>query len=342
MFKQSLCIGFISLAVLGQTPIVMAIAIDQVPNPRKTNGTWVSDTANLLTEDTKAKLNRMISTLEAKNGSEIAVVTVPDTSPSQSPKEFSTKLFNYWKIGKRGRNNGLLLLVSKSDRRVEIETGTGIVTQLPNSKIKTILQETIIPQLKQGKFNEGILNGTQIIVAKLGDPIFVPPSPSAAKPTEINSNSDSKGVDFVKFFTISGSEEVDFVKLFATILLLIAGLDLYKQAQMKYTDKNRSSSSSKSKSNSDSSNSDATDSSSSFSSSNSDATDSSSFSSSGISSSFSSSDISSSDFGGGSSSDFGGGSSSDFGGGSSSDFGGGSSDFGGGSSDFGGGSGGSW
>jgi uncharacterized protein len=52
--------------------------------------------ANLLNPQTQAKLNQMISKLEAENGTEIAVVTVPDTAPAPSPKQFATKLFNYW------------------------------------------------------------------------------------------------------------------------------------------------------------------------------------------------------------------------------------------------------
>ncbi|MBW4506453.1 MAG: TPM domain-containing protein [Scytonematopsis contorta HA4267-MV1] len=144
MMKQVLCTVFVSSVIFSQASPILAISIEQVPNPRRTNATWVSDTANILSSDTETRLNRMISELEAKNGSEIAVVTVPETAPSASPKEFATKLFNHWGIGKRGKNNGVLFLISKGDRRVEIETGTGLVTVLPNSKVSSITALTAV------------------------------------------------------------------------------------------------------------------------------------------------------------------------------------------------------
>jgi uncharacterized protein len=89
MLKQFLLIALISFLVFSHSPRVWAIAIEQVPNPRKINGTGVSDTAGLLATEDKAQLDRLISALEAKNGSEIAVVTVPDTSiDSSSSSDF--------------------------------------------------------------------------------------------------------------------------------------------------------------------------------------------------------------------------------------------------------------
>ncbi|MBE9045629.1 TPM domain-containing protein [Pleurocapsales cyanobacterium LEGE 10410] len=71
--------------------------------------------ASILKEETESHLNKTISRLESKNGVEIAVVTVPETSPEPSPKAFATKLFNYWGIGKAEENNGILMpTVSKN------------------------------------------------------------------------------------------------------------------------------------------------------------------------------------------------------------------------------------
>jgi uncharacterized protein len=116
-----LCFSAIAFPVTSQ-----AITVQEVPNPRQVNNTWVTDKANILSDSTETQLNQMISDLEAKNGSEIAVVTVPDTKPSATPKAFATELFNFWGIGKKGKNNGVLLLISSGERRVQIETGSGI------------------------------------------------------------------------------------------------------------------------------------------------------------------------------------------------------------------------
>jgi uncharacterized protein len=112
----------------------------------------------------------MIAQLEHKNGTEIAVVTVPETQPADSPKQFATTLFNYWGIGKKGKNNGVLFLISKGDHRVEIETGYGIEPILPDAKVGNIIDTQITPRFKQGDFNGGTLAGTKAVVVAIEAP----------------------------------------------------------------------------------------------------------------------------------------------------------------------------
>ncbi|MGB7415695.1 MAG: TPM domain-containing protein [Thermosynechococcaceae cyanobacterium] len=123
--------------------------------------------ANILSAPTELKLNQMISKLEAENSSEIAVVTVPETVPSKSPKTFATQLFNTWGIDKKGKDNGVLFLISKGDRRVEIETGYGIESILPNTEVKQLIDSQILPSLKQDNFDQGVLLGTTALVTAL-------------------------------------------------------------------------------------------------------------------------------------------------------------------------------
>jgi uncharacterized protein len=144
-----------------------ALTVKEVPNPRQTRGEWVTDMAGILKPETETKLNQMIDQLESKNGSEIGVVTVPETTPSASPKVFATELFNYWKIGKKGQDNGVLFLISVRDRRVEIETGYGVEGILPDAKVGQIINTQITPKFKQKDFDGGTLAGTQAIAAIL-------------------------------------------------------------------------------------------------------------------------------------------------------------------------------
>jgi uncharacterized membrane protein YgcG len=145
----------------------LAVDVKDVPNPRQMNGTWVTDMAQMLDERTEAQLNSTIAQLERKNGTEIAVVTVPETAPAASPKEFTTKLFNYWGIGKKGKDNGVLFLISQNERRVEIETGYGIEPILPDAKVGNIIDTQILPRFKQSDFNGGTLAGTKALVVAL-------------------------------------------------------------------------------------------------------------------------------------------------------------------------------
>ncbi|WP_258003594.1 MULTISPECIES: TPM domain-containing protein [Fischerella] len=77
---------FISSAILLYPLSSLAVTVQEVPNPRKQNGGWVSDMAGILSNQTEAQINQIISQLEAKNGTEMAVVTVPETAPASSPK----------------------------------------------------------------------------------------------------------------------------------------------------------------------------------------------------------------------------------------------------------------
>jgi uncharacterized protein len=161
-----LCFSAIAFPVTSQ-----AITVQEVPNPRQVNNTWVTDKANILSDRTETQLNQMISDLEAKNGSEIAVVTVPDTKPSATPKAFATELFNFWGIGKKGKNNGVLLLISSGERRVQIETGSGIQSILPDAKAVGIIETEITPRFKQQDFDGGTLGGTKALVNVLQTPM---------------------------------------------------------------------------------------------------------------------------------------------------------------------------
>ena len=148
-----------------------ALTVKDVPNPRQQNGGWVTDMVDMLSPQAETKLNQMISDLEKENGTEIAVVTVPTTKTSDTPKQFTTELFNTWGIGKKGQDNGVLFLISKGDRRTEIETGYGIESILTDAKVGNIIRQKVTPQFKQGNFEAGILAGTKSLIQELGGDI---------------------------------------------------------------------------------------------------------------------------------------------------------------------------
>ncbi|MEP6528894.1 TPM domain-containing protein [Microcoleus vaginatus ZQ-A3] len=168
--KQIICSSLLCFSAMAFPLTSQAITVQEVPNPRQVNNTWVTDNANILSDRTETQLNQMISDLEAKNGSEIAVVTVPDTKPSATPKAFATELFNSWGIGKKGKNNGVLLLISSGESRVQIETGSGIQSILPDAKVVKIIKTEIRPRFKQQDLDGGTLAGTKALVNVLQTP----------------------------------------------------------------------------------------------------------------------------------------------------------------------------
>lgn len=167
--------------ILTYSASALAVPIEEIPNPRQGYGGWVTDSAQILNSETKITLNQIISRFEKDNGTEIAIVTVPDTSPSKTPKQYATSLFNYWGIGKQGIDNGVLFLVSKGDRRVEIETGRGIQSKLSNFSAKKIIQQNVLPYFRQDNFSTGTLSGTLELIRVLKEqPDSTPPHSSAS------------------------------------------------------------------------------------------------------------------------------------------------------------------
>jgi uncharacterized protein len=161
-----------AIILIGVSPLILpslanAIPIEQIPNLNQQAGLWVSDRANLLSPQGIKQISDDIAKLEAETSAEIAVVTVPDTVPYPTPKAYTTKLFNRWKIGKKDRDNGVLILVSLKDRRVEIETGYGVQGFLSNAQVKNIIHTYMIPSFKKGNYEEGIRAGTTVIIGYL-------------------------------------------------------------------------------------------------------------------------------------------------------------------------------
>ncbi|OYQ64778.1 hypothetical protein B9G53_10080 [Pseudanabaena sp. SR411] len=169
-----ICLIFLLWSVLLPTAPLHAIPISDIPNPRKLNGTWVSDVANILSVETESRLNQRISQLAANNSSEIAVVTVPDTIPSATVKAYATELFNTWGIGKRGIDNGVLFLIAVNERRIEIETGRGVLAYISDRQVKQIIEDLITPEFKRQNYDRGIINGVEEIAGRLEKINFYP------------------------------------------------------------------------------------------------------------------------------------------------------------------------
>ena len=167
LLKHTAAVSFIGATVLSTSFTTKALTVEEVINPRQDNGGWVTDMADILSYRTETELNNLITNSEKSNRTEIAVVTVPETTPADSPKTFATTLFNYWGIGKAESDNGVLFLVSLGDNRVEIETGYGIEDILTDAEVAKIIDTKITPQYKHGNLDRGTLDGTEALISSL-------------------------------------------------------------------------------------------------------------------------------------------------------------------------------
>jgi len=123
---------------------------------------WVNDFANVIDKGNTDKLNSLIEEVEQKTSTEIAVVTINSIAPYDE-KEYARILFDNWKPGKKGKDNGILVLLAVKERRWRIETGYGVEGILPDGLCGEIGRNYMLPYFKEGKYGEGLYQGVRAI-----------------------------------------------------------------------------------------------------------------------------------------------------------------------------------
>lgn len=137
-------------------------AVEDVPNTRKSKDLSVSDPHNLLSNNAESIIETTLDDLHADKDYEIMVVCL-NSIGGQDPRFWGTDLFNYWKIGDRETENGLLILLVKEARRVEFITGRGMESVLTDAEGYDIQQEQMVPYFKKSDYVTGMVRGVQAV-----------------------------------------------------------------------------------------------------------------------------------------------------------------------------------
>ncbi len=128
---------------------------------------YINDFADIIPEGYQIELNQLITELHQKaQGAEVSVVTVQSIEPL-SVEEYAVGLFEKWGIGKKGADNGVLLLIALKERKLKIEVGYGLEGALPDGKCGEIRDRLILPYFKQGEFEKGIYLGSLAIIQSI-------------------------------------------------------------------------------------------------------------------------------------------------------------------------------
>jgi len=126
----------------------------------------VVDDANILDPQTRAALDRKLADLEAKTTDQLVVVTLKSLQGT-SVEDFGIQLGRAWRIGQRDKNNGVLLIVAPSERKVRIEVGYGLEGTLTDAVSKLIIENAIIPRFRANDVPGGITRGVDDIISVL-------------------------------------------------------------------------------------------------------------------------------------------------------------------------------
>ncbi|MBA3677538.1 MAG: TPM domain-containing protein [Sphingosinicella sp.] len=121
-------------------------------------GRWVTDAAKILDDSEEARLSNQLRQLEQKTGHQMVVVTVP-TLKGQAIEEYAIGLASKWGVGRRGHNDGVMVLVAPNERQMRIEVGTGLEPVLTNSFAASVIEGDMIPKFKEGDYDGGVRAG---------------------------------------------------------------------------------------------------------------------------------------------------------------------------------------
>jgi hypothetical protein len=141
-------------ALVAQTPTLPA------PPAR-----YFNDFAAIVRPETTERLNQQLESFERQTSNQIVVAIYPNLPEGVALDDYAQQVFHSWKVGQRGRDNGVIFFVFVQDRKMRIQTGRGLEDALPNTACKRILDEEIAPHFKAGEFDEGLTAGVNAIIA---------------------------------------------------------------------------------------------------------------------------------------------------------------------------------
>jgi uncharacterized protein len=144
----------------------------------------VNDQAGIIPDSTRTQIEEKLKAYETESGAQVVVLTV-DSLDGDPIEDFSHKVASTWQLGQKDKNNGILFLVAKGDRKMRIEVGYGLEAQLTDAQSGRILDNVVRPRFRDGDFGGGVSDGVDSILGTLRGtpgaiPLEAPSSTSAA------------------------------------------------------------------------------------------------------------------------------------------------------------------
>ncbi|WP_116790276.1 TPM domain-containing protein [Flavobacterium psychrotrophum] len=126
---------------------------------------YINDFEHLFTDAQKEEINDLLRHFEIETSVEIAVVTIsPANTPKERFEELTLHIANQWGVGKKGKDNGILIGISSGYHRIRIQNGKGIITVLSDADTKKIIDDAFIPEFQKNDYFSGTVNGLKEIM----------------------------------------------------------------------------------------------------------------------------------------------------------------------------------
>jgi uncharacterized protein len=126
----------------------------------------VNDTANMIPPDVRQQLEGTLAAFEKETGAQVAVLTI-DSLDGEVLEDYSLKVAQTWKLGRKGVDDGVLLLIAKNDRKMRIEVGYGLEAKLTDAQCRRILDDVIRPAFRDGAYGQGVSAGVAAITGTI-------------------------------------------------------------------------------------------------------------------------------------------------------------------------------
>jgi uncharacterized protein len=136
------------------------------PQPPAMPRDYVTDLAGAIQGNVQARLNATLQELEQKTTAQVLVLTV-NSLDEQEISQFSLDTKQQWKLGQKGKDNGVLIVVAVKDRKYRIEVGYGLEGVLPDGLVGTIGRDYFVPYFRQGDYGTGIFAGTMAVASTI-------------------------------------------------------------------------------------------------------------------------------------------------------------------------------
>src|SRR3989344_4127998 len=137
---------------------------------------FFSDSASLLSPKSGSAIESLLSSYTKETGNEIAVLIIPSLE-GDPIEEVAVEVFQSWGIGQKGKDNGVLLLISKEDKEVRIEVGYGLEPDLTDAEVGAIIRNVLTPAFKEGKYDEGVGLSLEAIIKGIGGTLLSEEAP---------------------------------------------------------------------------------------------------------------------------------------------------------------------
>ncbi len=139
-----------------------ASAIASTPEPPGMPAAYVEDLAGIMKDDARIKLNAYLKDLESKTTAQVVVLTIQSLD-GESIEGFSIRTVEKWKLGQKGKDNGVLITIAVKDRKYRFEIGYGLESILPDSLVGSIGREYLVPYFRNNDYSGGIFLATVAI-----------------------------------------------------------------------------------------------------------------------------------------------------------------------------------